>query len=211
MKDVVFWLAGQFAGRLAVAYQSLTGMQAQIDAREAPSARPRPQDLIWCEPVSGVTDGMMWICVPQVVWGQVGRQVLEAAGLGDITDEDARSSFHELIQQSTSPLGQLMTARLQKEISVGPGREEHEPPADLAWIAVPLSPAGENWPPILFAPNAPLVQALTPASSRSHGEPEQRELQVQAGLPAGREGRNLDLLLEVELPAASLSGARRCG
>lgn len=212
MKDIVFWLAGQFAGRVAVAYQSLTGMQARIDAREAPSAKPRPDDLIWHEPVAGIPGGCMWICAPQVVWNQVGRQVLEAAGLTDITEEDARSSFHELLQQSTAPLGQLMSTRLQREVGVGPGREQPAPPETASWIAVPLSPTGENWPPILFSPSQELVAALAPPA-RGQKEQEGRTpataKEKDGGVEGVREGRNLELLMEVELPVGVSFGRTR--
>lgn len=212
MKEVLYWLAGQFAGRLAVAYQSLTGVQAKIDAREAPSAAPRADDIIWLEPVSVSPGSCMWVCVPQSVWNRVGRQILESAGVDDVSDEDARSAFHELLQQSTAPLGNLMTTKLQREITVGPGIEQAEPPADAAWFAVPLSPAGENWQPILFTVSPELVQALIPTHVPPKQGNEQRAVLAPADAPAAsdaREGRNLDLLMEVELPVSVSFGRTR--
>lgn len=211
MKDTMFWLAGQFAGRFAVAFQSLTGLQVKIDAREAPSAKPRPDDLVWRQPVIGIEGACMWLTVPQVVWSQVGRQILEASGLDDISEEDARSSFHELIQQSTAPLGQLISMRLQREVNVGPGVEETAPPTSFPWFAVPLSANGENWPPLLFSLSPELLSALSPPAPSSAQTFERQPDAALPGVPAPavREARNLELLMEVEMPVGVSFGRTR--
>jgi flagellar motor switch protein FliN/FliY len=104
-----------------------------------------------------------------------------------------------------------MTARLQREVNVGPGQEESAPPSTLNWIAVPLSPPGENWPPILFAPSPELIGGLTPpqATARKevahHGQPQDQ----RSFAGSAKEGRNLDLLMEVELPVGVSFGRTR--
>jgi flagellar motor switch protein FliN/FliY len=198
MRENSLWLAGQFAARMAMAYRGLTNAPLQLETKPSLLKTAREGDMICKEVVLPFAAGALWILVPEATWTRLGRLILKAAGLDEITDDDARSSFQELLQQSVSPLAELISTRLGREVSVGGGEETQEAPPSVEWCEITVSAGQERLEPVLFAPDNALLDLLEPAAG----------LAVSMANPI-RENRNLELLMEVEMPVSVSFGRTR--
>ncbi|HWF09022.1 MAG TPA: flagellar motor switch protein FliN [Bryobacteraceae bacterium] len=176
---------------LAEVIESMTGAEFIVTVDPASPEAPQLADAItWQQAFSPAEDPTLWIAAGKDLWDALGRATLGAAGIDDVTDEDCRSTWHEILNQAGGRMAAAMTAEQGREMTASKGAEMEAEPAGLAWVAFSVQRDTQNWP--FKAAWAPELTAA--------GEPRRKELTAAAReAPASR---TFDLLLEVALPVA---------
>jgi flagellar motor switch protein FliN len=124
------------------------------------------------------------------LWAAVGRITLEAAGIDEVTDEDCRSTWQEILNQTAAGVAVAMTAELAREVAATKGAEIEAEAPGPPWLTFSISDGSDrgwsfqaSWSGELASPGTP-----APEEARSPG----------AGNGAG--SKTFDLLLDVALP-----------
>lgn len=159
------------------------------------------EELLWWEQgFSGEPGWLIWIGVPPSGSEQAGRRVLVAAGVPEVSAEEARATWVELLNQAFSAMARQMAELAGENISALSGRIVTDPPlegepqfgdlsfagAEAVRLRVVISPAleaaAEQW-----------LSGSQPASSPAPSPP-----------PGPNEPpyKTLDLLKDVELPVS---------
>ena len=64
----------------------------------------------------------LWIVAGRDLWEFLGRITLEAAGIDSITDEDCRSTWQEIVNQTMAGIAAAITADERNEVTASEGR-----------------------------------------------------------------------------------------
>jgi flagellar motor switch protein FliN len=212
--ESVHWILEEWASRLQEVVQSMTDIRpdVRILAPQAASSLD-PDPVFWQELSLNLTaETALIVGASERSWFGIGEMALKAVGLETVDAADARNTYLEIINQSTSMVAQAIGRRLSREVSVMPGKELTETPGviltpveltagDLAGIPVLLgiSPALES----LFA-----ASLATPQAESASPQPGPAE-QAGIALPPTIRSKTLDLLMEVELPISVSFGRTR--
>src|SRR5579864_6528516 len=151
-------------------------------------------DALWYSISLSLPDAAVFVGAFEDSWMHAGKSALLAAGVTEARPEDARGAYLEIITQAASGLAQSLADRLEKPVSILPGREV-KPGEDgleraLAATALEMTIGEPPARKLYVAFSQGLESALTAGKSKS------REL-----APPER-SRTLDLLMEVELPVS---------
>ncbi len=177
----------------------------------------RHGELLWWEQAFSVLpEPVVWVGVPAEAWKTLGLRILEAAGIEQAEDAEARSTFQEVLGQSLESLAHALGGYVGGEVNCTPGRERPEPPAVPVFFEIELHLENIPLPPLLVAFGAPLLdlveRAVTgrQAARQPAAETRQAEGTEEAATTAGG-SKILDLLLDVELPVTiSFGRAQLC-
>jgi hypothetical protein len=93
-----------------------------------------PNGILWQQKVSIVPEPAVWVYAPEEVWKQITTGVLTSAGLDSVTEDDQRSTWSEVIQQSLSALATALTADVRREVTLKNGMDIPSPPGELAAV-----------------------------------------------------------------------------
>ena len=202
MRDQLKWLQREWAVKLASAVESMTGESARTESRDGVAGPVESGAVVFRQPTDIGPDAQLWVIVPSATWIAIGAKVLESAGLEESTEEEARSTFLEVLQQSLSPLAQAIGSRLKREVTFLAGTTEDAAGQGLEWAPVSIVLAGEEYPALEISITPALGQALVVETRPS--EPDQAA-PIETAKPetaprAMRGSKTMDLLLEVELP-----------
>jgi len=170
---------------------SMTGKDISVVLDERATDLPPFENAItWQQSFSVLEGPSLWITAGKDLWESVGRVSLEAAGIEDVTEEDCRSTWQEILNQTVAGVASAMTAGQSREVTTSNGAEIEAEPPGLTWLAFSITGSSGNalsfkasWSRELAAPGEP-----GPDEGRS---------------PATRDGtvsKTFDLLLEVALP-----------
>ncbi|HNY41085.1 MAG TPA: flagellar motor switch protein FliN [Bryobacteraceae bacterium] len=203
MGEQLRWLRQEWAARLASAIESMTGVPACAEPSDDPAGPAGDGAALFRQPADTGADTQIWVRVPQATWKAIGEKVLQSAGLEETSEEEAQGTFLEVLQQSLSPLAQVLGGKLKREVVFMPGASEDEAAPGLEWAAVNMILAGVQHPPVALAITAGLEEALAKADASETTEAAQAT--AAASEPAKdarvtRSSKTMDLLLEVELP-----------
>lgn len=207
--DAALWLAEEWSRQVARAVESMTGESATISytprALAAAQIDPAQKELLWWEqPLSLSPDARIWVAAAPPSWQEIGNRVLRSAGVEDATEEDIRSTYLEIVNQSLSGVASAISLRARKEVSCVEGRAA--PPGklpDSGAFAFEIT-FGEQSLPLLavFAPAVANLSDATPEPSPKTS-PAERPPADRAAAKGGSSGSppsSIDLLLDVELP-----------
>jgi flagellar motor switch protein FliN/FliY len=170
---------------------SMTGKEISV-AFDAGAADPPVLEnaITWQQSFSILEGPSFWIAAGRDLWEALGRLTLEVAGIGEVADEDCRSTWHEILNQTIAGVATAMTADQATEVTVSKGGEIEAEPPGLAWLTFSVAEAGNRkWS----------FKAGWTAELTSFCEPRAEE----ARSPAARDSavsKTFDLLLEVALP-----------
>ena len=195
---------------VAQVLESMTGQRPAVEWRPVSGSftefGPGPEsELLWWEQRFQIAaEPAVWVAAPRSTWEDAGRRTLQAAGLDAIEPADARSTWLELLNQCLSGLAQSVGSILGKEVCCESGAEKSAGPEVDCWASVTLS-FGEAHLPDLFIGFGPKLVSLL-------GSPDAADREDDDALtgPAMASGdaeravvsRNMDFLLEVELPVS---------
>lgn len=192
---------------LRVALSSMLGEQVEIASPPA-DRRPVSKDFWFRQPFSPLT-GALWIGFARTDLIVIGKRLLTAAGLEEESDETAIETVGEIIGQAAGALATEYSSRLQKDVRTA----RLEPSADRP-VAFPsefpleITCGGINYGLLAGVQGDDLLAAFASQSpalvSQDAAAPKAVAVAASAGVgPAPLSpvnARNLDLLLDVELP-----------
>jgi flagellar motor switch protein FliN/FliY len=147
---------------------------------------------------------LVYLGAPEDSWQHIGKSAMLAAGVTDVSSEDARSTYLEIVTQATSGLAQSIAERLGKPVATLPAKQIRlgeeglsdatvVHPVDISLREPPLRKVYLGWSHGLesaLAPSKPLAleSAGTDAAAPQGGQREK--------------STTFDLLMEVELPVS---------
>lgn len=190
------WLAEQWAGKLAQAIGSMLGDAPPVLASASEQTAPSDADILWWEqPFNVLATPACWIGAPRDVWRQIGNDILVSAGIDDADEENIKSTFLEIVNQSLSALAQVLSMRLRREVTCKTGSEASPASAPAYSVRVTLGGAELTIYTVYTEPFLTLcAEPLPPVVS---------EKKVMEKAPDDRSyPKGLDLLLDVELPVS---------
>jgi flagellar motor switch protein FliN/FliY len=180
------WLLETWIRCFEEAVQALTGERPRLSAGE-PGA---PEEPTWWrrERLSHPENATVWIGAAPEVIVALGRRVLEAAGAEQADDEQARSTYAELVEQAMGMLAAALETRLGREIRRA-GSEEGDGARPAEGIPLTAHLAGQApyrmW--VAFDVVLPAESDADPPAAKEAGE---------------SRAQPIDLLLDVELPVS---------
>lgn len=186
-------IAQYLQAALSQAIGSMTGKDFTVALDESGVDTPPFENAFtWQQSFSAPEGPSFWIAAGKDLWETLGRVTLEAAGIEEVTDEDCRSTWREILNQTISGIASAMTAEKAREIAAAQGTEIEAEPPGLAWLTFSVSDAGGGkWP----------FKASWTNELAGFGEPGPES----ASGPVARANavsKTFDLLLEVALPIA---------
>jgi flagellar motor switch protein FliN/FliY len=173
---------------LSQAIGSMTGQSISVAQEQGTTDPPQLDNAItWHQPFSIPEGPEFRIAAGRDLWEAVGRITLEAAGIEEVTDEDCRSTWQEILNQTAAGVASAMTADLAREVTVSKGAEIEMEPPGLVWLTFSVSDSsGRKW---LFRAN------WTGELANSAPEEARSLVARESGV-----SKTFDLLLEVALP-----------
>lgn len=150
------------------------------------------RSILWQQKLSIIPEPAVWVYAPEEVWTQITTGVLNSAGLDSVTEEDQRSTWSEVIQQSLSAFATALTTEVRREVTTKNGIDIAEPPSAAPWMTIELQGESSQWK-IMVAFSRDLVSVFDPAAfSEVLDRPKDA---VRSGV-----SKTFDLLLDVALP-----------
>ncbi len=147
----------------------------------------------WCRLVSDELPGAVFAGCPQATLETLGRL---ASGDAPLEETDCLDTFLELVNQSALLAADAISARLQRRMSFSSAQVSKGPSQTASPVRIAFAIDGQLQS-IILAPTTELIDALGPetptAVASAPVSPPNGELRPGAT-------RNLDLLMEVELP-----------
>lgn len=181
---------------LGQAIGSMAGRSISVALDPGAAETPPVEDaIIWQQEFSvagaSVPEGpSLRISAGRDLWAAMGKITLEAAGIEEVTDEDCRSTWQEILNQTAAGVAAAMTADLAREVTASKGAEIEAEAPGPAWQTFSVSDGSDQrW----------TFKAGWTGELADAGEPEPGEVRR----PLAKDGagsKTFDLLLEVALP-----------
>jgi flagellar motor switch protein FliN/FliY len=176
---------------LSQAIGSMTGKTIAVALEPTTADTPPLENAItWQQSFSVLEGPSFWIAAGRDLWEAVGRITLEAAGIEEVTDEDCRSTWQEILNQTAAGVATAMTADLAKEVTTSKGAEIEAEPPDLTWQTFSVSDGSDRKWSFKASWTAELANSAGLGPEETHS-PASRDSAVS---------KTFDLLLEVALP-----------
>ncbi|HEX4278598.1 MAG TPA: flagellar motor switch protein FliN [Bryobacteraceae bacterium] len=191
-EDISLTLIPYLETALARVIGSMTGAEFVVAADRGATEEPELVDAItWQQTFSVVEGPSLWIAAGKDLWEALGKATLQAAGIDEVTEEDCRSTWREIVTQTAAGIASALAADLARDVTASKGTEIDEDPTGLAWVAFSVEEGGRVWP---F--KAAWEQELAALSER------QRPEGTTTAAKDPPMSKTFDLLLEVALPVA---------
>ena len=124
---------------------SMTGRSISIALDSGATETPPLENTItWQQSFSLPEGPSLRISAGKDLWAAVGRITLEAAGIEEITEEDSRSTWQEILNQTAAGVAAAMTADLGREVTASKGAEIATQAAGPAWLAFSVSDGSDR-------------------------------------------------------------------
>ncbi|HBY60437.1 MAG TPA: hypothetical protein DEH78_11480 [Solibacterales bacterium] len=193
------WFTSEWAERLRQSIEAMTGESPVVEPVPVPAGREE-NCLWWVQPLSAGTGAALAVGATAAAWREIGGRTLRAAGIDQADDADLEGTYREVLSQALSGLCQGLGKRLGREVTCGPGATAPQAP-ELERTAFQIV-FGGGQPALMYAaPNSALLGALD-SQSAGGAHTETAVARQEAAAVPGVASRNLDLLLEVELPVS---------
>jgi flagellar motor switch protein FliN/FliY len=181
---------GAWCARFADALEPLAGEAVKFELLEPAGGVTWDDGLCCRQRFSLGPDALIWVAAESAVWRSLAGKVLEAAGLEDAGEQEAESTYLELLSQAAGGFANALTARTDREVV-------------CAESSVSDMPDGQIWTPLRIL--SPVPAELFVACTASVGEfwkSEQSAPSDPGPLPQPDRYGAFDLLLDVELPVS---------
>jgi len=205
--SILRWFAEEWSTALSSALFAMTGEQAETCA--GPRVDSPPEGLGWQENLTVVEGARVLVRLPEAVWKSVGARILQSAGIEGSDDASSKDAFLEVIRQSLSQVATKVGTRSGSEVETRSGREVTNYSQGFQWQEIALA-FGGALPPCAIGISSELAAALTVQGQEAHAATAATSVTPLAGatppdqqtvaVPATRNSKTLDLLLEVDLP-----------
>jgi flagellar motor switch protein FliN/FliY len=185
-------LVDHVTSALAQSIGSMTGQTFGVAPAAGEEAPALAEAITWQQAFSVVGGPSFWIAAGKDLWEALGRITLEAAGIDEVAEEDCRSTWQEILNQTAAGIASGLTADQGREVTVSDGSEIAAEPAGVNWRNfVVTGEKGQTW----------TFKAGWTKELANSGDTKQDEVKT----PASRDSsvsKTFDLLLDVALPIA---------
>ncbi|HVW83949.1 MAG TPA: hypothetical protein VHB50_04690, partial [Bryobacteraceae bacterium] len=100
MSEVVAQISRHLETALAGALTSIIGKRFSVSADRTEETTELEDPVIWEQSFSFSGEPALWLLAGRDLWREVGRLTLAAAGIDKPSDEDCRSTWHEILGQT---------------------------------------------------------------------------------------------------------------
>jgi len=202
----VVWLAEEWMAKLASSVEMMTEVRPTLKlGSRVPAASPDiPVEALWYSiPLSLSADAAIFVGAAEETWLHIGKSALLAAGVTEVTPDDARGTYLEIVGQATSGLAQAIAEWLQTSVSsLPPKAGKPEALANTAGVSPVEITLGDPPPRKLYlAWSLALESAITTPKSGDLELSDGSQTEAKRS-PQPEKSRTLDLLMEVELPVS---------
>ena len=87
----------------------------------APDLPALENAITWQQTFSVIEGPSFWIAAGKDLWEALGTITLEAAGIEEVTEEDCRSTWQEILNQTMAGVASAMTADQAREVTAVKG------------------------------------------------------------------------------------------
>jgi flagellar motor switch protein FliN/FliY len=127
-------LAHHLEMALSQAAAGMTGKTFAVTALDSVADLPALEEpIVWQQSLSAADGPSLWIVAGRDLWEALGRLTFEAAGLDEVTDDDCRSTWLELVNQTVAGVAAGIAADSGKDVAVLKGEELGAEPPELSW------------------------------------------------------------------------------
>jgi flagellar motor switch protein FliN/FliY len=190
--DPTATIIGHLESALARSINSMTGKEFTVLSERRSDLPPMEAAFIWQQTLSIHSEPALWIVAPKELWTLAGTLTLEAVGIDSATDEDCRSTWQEIVGQTTGAFATALTTDVQNEVTAAGGEELQSEPPELPWTVFSVrAEDGQAW--FLKIAWSKAVASLYEAPA------------PQSKVAATRDStfsKTFDLLLDVALPVS---------
>jgi flagellar motor switch protein FliN len=196
------WLAEECARQLTRVLESMIGEAPLVSysAHELEASKAEPEQFFWWEqPFNLAPDAVVWIGAGTQSWEEIGKRVLQSAGVQDEEAETLRSTYLEIVNQALSGIAGALSTRAGKEVTCLAGRQASPiTSSDITGYSFEIS-MGELAVHTLVAFHNGLAKQPEEPAAPASAEPKMSH----PGQPTETHKPNsIDLLLDVELPVS---------
>jgi flagellar motor switch protein FliN/FliY len=202
------WLTGEWMSKLAASVELMTeGLPTlRLGSPLLAGAPDMPGGVLWYAiPLNMAPGAVVYIGAPEESWLHIGNFAMLAAGVTEVSTEDARSTYLEIVTQATSGLAQAISARLGESVSSLPAKQIQLGQEGLGEAAAlnPIEVSLGDQPPqkVYIGWSHHLESALAPAALAALESAGTGSTPERQGEQHGK-STTLDLLMEVELPVS---------
>src|SRR5580658_10153042 len=130
---------------LSQAIGSMTGQSISVALEQGTTNAPPLENAItWQQSFSVPEGGSFRMAAGRDLWEAVGRLTLEAAGVEEVTDEDCRSTWQEILDQTAAAVAAGMTADLTREVTATKGAEIEAEAPGPPWLTFSISDGSDR-------------------------------------------------------------------
>jgi flagellar motor switch protein FliN/FliY len=188
-------LSQAWADALGRSVEAMTGEQPEVTCGKQAASGTADGLFWWEQSFSLGAEPSAWVGVPLETGRELGTRVLQAAGVEEVDDVEARSTLLEILTQAFAGFAQEVGAGLAEEFTCRKGSVSVAPPDGSDVCAVTIGCVSASCPPLLVMFHPGLVQYLEPSVEVAAGEPD-----FGGGEQTTVNSKTLELLLDVELP-----------
>ncbi len=199
----IAWLTEEWLNGLVNSVELMTEVapSLSVGSRIAAGAPEIPAGALWLSiPLNLAENAAVLIGAAQESWLNIGKAALLAAGVTEVTLEDARGTYLEIVTQATSGLVQSIAARIGKPVESRPAKEvkirESGFGDTLSVAPIEISLRASVLGKLYLGWSSGLEQAFAPATSSD------ASLLTGEAYAPPEKSRTFDLLMEVELPVS---------
>jgi flagellar motor switch protein FliN/FliY len=203
-------LLNRWAESLAQVLESMTDQRPSVRWEAASGPLPEVgggQEFLWWEqPFQLDPQAAMWIGAPQSSWEYSGALTLKAAGLETVETVEAKNTWFEILGQSLAVVARSIGSLLHREVTTENGGERPVDATLTEWAAVTLDFTTPDAPQpgshLLVALNPKLVALISAPPAEPEAAAPAPPVSAALEIPAPARSRNMDLLLDVDLPVS---------
>lgn len=130
---------------IGLAIQGVTGEPTTVRQSLSKSVVPAEDASIWQQSFSIVSGPALWIVAPSETWHDLANMVLVSAGIEDSSEEDLRSTWAEVVQQTAGAFASRVTADVGREVTTQSGAEIPTLPKSAEWHGFTIQIDTREW------------------------------------------------------------------
>jgi flagellar motor switch protein FliN len=190
-QDAAGAIARHLETALASALTSMTGKEFTVTADyKSDAEKELAEPIVWQQTFSFSAEPALWLVAGKDLWSAAGRLTLGAVGVDSVSDNDCRSTWHEIAGQSMGAFAAAMTAEREDEVTAGRGEEADAPQENVTWAAFSATFPGEAGWMLKAGWSTALTAAWIMPAPQEH----------TTAASANNFSKTFDLLLDVALP-----------
>lgn len=196
MSDVRQWLKNIWPASFAQGLEAMLGEKVEFECAPLESALPEASgDLWWKTEFTNLSGAPVYIAASQAIADQIGRAALNAVGVPDASDEDAKGTYQEIVGQSLSAIAQGLSRESKKDIACVDGEAANRLADPGFVLTLKLVFSMEESGPVYLVVSKQFIDFFAPQAKPSAVAEKQPDSHSTST-------KTMDLLLDVELPVS---------